>query len=298
MGINLFIWQLPEAPKPRYTAWGSVSKAHAQRSVAMQLKSIDDIGRHYRHVYLSPHFDDAVLSCGGAIALQQMTAQHPLVITIFGGSGDPGALLSSFAGQQHRESGYGAAAIDAVSTRRAEDIAACDLLGADTLWLDFADALYRGYSSREALFGSVERNDLGIEEQIAAILLEIHSRAPLAVIYAPLGVGHHVDHQIVCSAADRLVQQHANVKFYEDFPYIATAGALEARQRELGLKMESDLIEISLQIPRKIEAISLYRTQVPALFGSEEQMRQATQGYSGTLRTFYPGIKIERYWHW
>lgn len=264
----------------------------------MPLSSIEAIDRHYRHIYLAPHFDDAVLSCGGTLALQQTTGQRPLVITIFGGTGNAQEPLTPFGSQLHREMSLGSTIEDAVERRRAEDNAACELLGADVLHLDFADAPYRGYGSREALFGAVERFDEDVEAQIAALLLEVHSRAPLAVFYAPLGVGHHVDHQIVCSATDRLVQQKANVKFYEDFPYVAAPGALEARQKELGTKMESDLVEIGYQLPQKIEAIALYRSQVPQLFGSEEQMRQSVDSYAGAIRTRYPGIKIERYWHW
>jgi LmbE family N-acetylglucosaminyl deacetylase len=264
----------------------------------MPLSSIEEINRHYRHIYLSPHFDDAVLSCGGTIALQQNTGQRPLVITIFGGAGGMSGPLSPFAAQVHREIGFGATIAEAVQRRREEDATACELLGADVLWLDFADALYRGYASREALFGAVERTDVAIESQVAALLLEVRSRAPLAVFYAPLGVGHHVDHQIVCSAADRLTQQGVNVKFYEDFPYVTTPGVLETRQRELGLKMESEIVEMSYQFPQKIEAIALYRSQVPQLFGSEEAMRQLVEKYHGSLRTRYPGIKVERFWQW
>ena len=264
----------------------------------MQLNSIEDIGRHHRHIYLAPHFDDAVMSCGGSIAFQRMAGPQVLAITIFGSAGKSGSALTPFATQLQRETGLGSTAEEAIARRKEEDAAACNLLDADYLWLDFPDALYRGYNSREALFGAIDRADLSIEEQVAAIVLEIQSRAPMSVIYAPLGVGHHVDHQIVCSAADRLAQQKVNVKFYEDFPYVAAAGALEDRQRELGLKMEPELCEVSVQIPTKIEAISLYRSQVPQLYGTQERMRQMVEGYHGSIRKQYPGIKIERFWRW
>jgi LmbE family N-acetylglucosaminyl deacetylase len=260
------------------------------------LQSIEQIDRHHRQIYLSPHYDDAVFSCGGSMALQRMAGHKALVITVFGGAGN--GPLSSFATQVQRETGFGASAQEAVQRRQEEDAAATEALGADALWLDFPDAIYRGYDSREALFGSVRPADAGIEDQLAAILLEIRSRSPQAVIYAPLGVGHHVDHQIVCSAADRLTQQKANIKFYEDFPYVTAPGALQARQAELGLKMEEEINEVGLQLPMRIEAIALYRSQVPQLFGSEEQMRQKVESYASSIRTRYPGIRIERFWTW
>ena len=262
----------------------------------MHLPSIEAVGRHHRQIYISPHYDDAVLSCGGSLALQRMAGHQALVVTVFGGAGQN--PLSAFGQQLHREMGFGSTGDEAVARRQAEDSAACEHVGADTLWLDFPDALYRGYESRDALFGSVNRTDVNYEDQIAAILLEIRSRAPLAVVYAPLGIGHHVDHQLVCSAADRLTQQKANITFYEDVPYAASGGALADRQRELGLKMEPEFNEVSAQIPTRIEATALYRSQVPQLFCTEEQMRQLVESYTGSHRTTYPGIKIERFWHW
>ncbi len=262
----------------------------------MILQSIDQIDRHHRQIYLSPHYDDVVFSCGGTLGLQRLASSHTLVITVFGGAGS--GALTPFAAQVQRETGFGASAQEAVTRRKEEDAAACETVGADALWLDFPDALYRGYDSREALFGTVRPADLNIEEQLAAILLEIRSRSPLAVLYAPLGVGHHVDHQLVCSAADRLNQQGVNIKFYEDFPYVASPGALQDRQSELGLKMEQELTEVSTQLPDRLTAMALYRSQVPQLFGSEEKMRQMVESYTGSIRTHFPGIKIERFWRW
>ena len=36
-------------------------------------------------VFLSPHYDDVVLSCGGTVALLVEQGEPPLVLTIFGG---------------------------------------------------------------------------------------------------------------------------------------------------------------------------------------------------------------------
>jgi LmbE family N-acetylglucosaminyl deacetylase len=267
----------------------------------VHLASIDEIGPHHRNIYLQPHFDDAVLSCGGTIALQQMVGVRPLVITVFGGMPRDN-VLSPFATQMQQRMGLGLDPRAAVQRRREEDRAALSALGADTLWLDFQDAIYRGtppyYPSEESLFGAVHQGDLGIDEQLAELLNTIHQRAPQAVLYAPLGIGHHVDHQLCCSAADRLAQQKVNVKFYEDFPYITQPGALVARQKELGISMEPELVEISGVIRAKEEAVALYGSQVPQLFQTEDRMRQAVREYSSSLRRTYPDILIERYWRW
>ncbi len=268
----------------------------------MQLTSLDEINQQYRHIYLQPHLDDAVLSAGGSIALQVATGQKVLVVGVFSGGPKAGGAISGYARQLQQTTGLGPDGADAVRQRREEDKAAVESLGADVLWLDYPDAIYRGapafYQSEESLFGDVNSGDLALDEELAALFLNIHERAPLAALYAPLGIGHHVDHQLCCSAADRLAQRKINVKFYEDMPYAARQGALEARQRELGITMEPEMVEISGTARAKEDAITLYRSQVPQLFGSEDNMRQTLDRYAGSIRRTYPGIQIERFWRW
>lgn len=267
----------------------------------MQLASLDQVNPQYRHIYLQPHFDDVALSCGGTIALQRATGQRILVVSVFGGL-PKSAQLSPFAASTHQKMGIGPNAAEAVHQRRAEEAAAADVLRADTLILDFPDAIYRGspalYTSEDALFGNVNAADLALDEELAGVLMQLHERAPLAVIYAPLGVGHHVDHQLLCSAADRLAQRKLAVKFYEDFPYVAQPGALETRQKELSIPMEPELVEVSGMVRTKEETVAQYSSQIPQLFGTQEAMRQALRGYSSSLRRSYPGIELERYWRW
>ena len=268
----------------------------------MRLTSPDQITQAYRHIYLQPHFDDAALSCGGAIRQQTRFGQRTLVITVFGGMPPQDLQPSGFARQNSQIMSLPENPAAAVEARRAEDEAAISSLGADTLWLDYLDAIYRGspayYQGNEALFGPVNQGDHALDEELGTLFLSFAERAPLAAFYAPLGVGHHVDHVLVCSAADRLAQRKVNVKFYEDFPYVSLGNALESRQRELGIPMEYEMAEISGQIRDKEEAIALYKSQVPQLFGTEDTMRQAVRAYSSSLRRAYPGLLIERYWRW
>lgn len=269
----------------------------------MQLTSADQITRNYRHIYLQPHFDDAALSAGGTVALQYATGQRPLIVTVFGGTPPAGTTISPYARQMQESTGLGLDAAEAVRKRRAEDAAAAEILGADTLWLDFLEAIYRGqptplYTTEEQLFGAVNNADLHLDEELAAVFATIAERAPNAAIYAPLGVGHHVDHLLVCSAADRLAQRKVNVKFYEDFPYVARQGALEARQRELNIAMEPELVEVSGTLPVAIEAALAYPSQVQRLFGSEDRMKAMINTYASSIRRTHAGIELERFWHW
>ncbi len=110
----------------------------------MQLTSFNDVTSDARHIFLSPHYDDAVYSCGGTLAVQASVGLQPLVITVFGGIPPDDLQLSSFAAQIQREMGAGnITPAQLVANCRREDANALDLLHANYLWLDYLDAIYR-----------------------------------------------------------------------------------------------------------------------------------------------------------
>jgi LmbE family N-acetylglucosaminyl deacetylase len=272
------------------------------RTRALQLTSIDDITTSHRHIFLSPHLDDVVYSCGGTIGVQVSSGLRPLVITVFGGIPSANAPLSEFALQQHR--GWGADLTkepgNIVERRRQEDAAALDYLQADYLWLDFPEAIYRGnpaqYTNvKQLIGGDVHPADQVIDRQLAELLLDLQSRLPDAAWYAPLGIGRHVDHQLVCSAADRLIQHGAKVYFYEDFPYVTRDGALQARMKELGSNFEPNFVEMSEYLPVRQEAAAAYATQIINNFGDKDTMFQLIDRYSHNIRPVET-VRLERYW--
>lgn len=266
----------------------------------MQLKSLDEITKAHRHIFLSPHFDDVVYSCGGTIAVQVSTGLRPLVITVFGGVPSPNMELSPLATQVHREMGFRQNAQTAVTTRRQEDAHALDYLKVDYLWLDYLDAIYRGSpayytDSSQLIGGDVHPGDLWIDRELAENLVALADRLPDAVWYAPLGVGLHVDHQVVCSAADRLIQHGANVKLYEDFPYILKQDALEARLQEFGGTLEPALVEMSEMLHLRQEAAEMYTSQLEVNFGNKASMYKAMDDYAHSIRPVQT-VHLERYW--
>ena len=143
--------------------------------------------------------------------------------------------------------------------------------------------------------GEVHPVDLAIDRQLAQELIALQQRLPDTVWYAPLGVGKHVDHQIVSSAADRLVQRGANIKFYEEFPYILQEDALQARLQELGGAMEPAYVEVSEMLPLRQQASEMYATQIQNNFGSAENMRRRMYDYSHGIRPVQT-VCLERYW--
>ncbi len=268
----------------------------------MQLTSLNDITTKYRHIFLSPHLDDVVYSCGGTLGVQLSSGIRPLVITVFAGIPAANTQLSPLAAQIHREMGISSSqgVGAAVETRRKEDAAALEYLQVDYLWLDYPEAIYRGtpayYTTKEQLMGGEVNNaDLTIDHQLAQDLVALAERLPDAAWYAPLGIGRHVDHQIVSSAADRLVQRGTKVYLYEEFPYVLKAGAREERIQELGEALEPALVEVSEMLPYRLEAAEMYTSQIGPNFGDAATMHKEIDAYTHNIRPVET-IRLERYW--
>src|SRR5918999_4937053 len=80
-----------------------------------------------RHLFLSPHYDDVALSCGGLAALLGRNGRAPEVALLFGAEPDPARPLTPFARWQHENWGLDAAG--AIAARRAEEACAAAILG-------------------------------------------------------------------------------------------------------------------------------------------------------------------------
>ncbi|MCA9981326.1 MAG: PIG-L family deacetylase, partial [Anaerolineales bacterium] len=93
----------------------------------------------YDALYIAPHLDDVVLSCGAQIAQRTAVGERILVATIM--AGDPNvADLSPFAASLHERWEL---AQETVAVRRAEDTAACALVGAEVWQGCVPDCIYR-----------------------------------------------------------------------------------------------------------------------------------------------------------
>lgn len=250
-----------------------------------------------RPVFLSPHLDDVALSCGALVWQQAQSGHQPLAVTVFAGLPDYDTL-SPFAAELHRSWGLQR---DPVAQRRCEDATAMSYLGAEYLHWEYLDSIYRRHAKTgEALYDSVPAlfGDLHCVEQHLVSELATRVRATLPQettrIYAPLAVGHHVDHQLVSLAALRLRGEGLSVEFYEDFPY-----AEDSENLTDALKLWTaapaptirTMDEQSLQT--KISAIGLYRSQLDMLFGGEEEMARRLSSYALAIGGSSFG---ERYW--
>jgi LmbE family N-acetylglucosaminyl deacetylase len=169
-------------------------------------------------VYLSPHLDDIALSCGGLVWEQCQAGDRVSVWTVC--AGDPGEEpLSPFAQSLHERWQTGR---EAVRQRRAEDEAACAILGAAARHFPIPDCIYRRsplngnhlYTTEESLFGPLHPQEFGLVQSLSA---ELRRSLPAeAEIVCPLTLGGHVDHRLTCAAAAGLERP---LWYYADYPY-------------------------------------------------------------------------------
>jgi LmbE family N-acetylglucosaminyl deacetylase len=166
-------------------------------------------------VIISPHLDDAVLSLGGLIGREIAAGRNVEVVSCYT-SGPP---LDSIAPAQRVFGDY--------SMRRAEDERALAVLGARHRWLDLHERIWRepplpkmdGVFPTQVFRTPERMDDFAELKAVRAAISELLDRG--ATVYAPLAIGHHVDHVEVALAALREVLGRGafeHIHFYED-PY-------------------------------------------------------------------------------
>ena len=259
--------------------------------------NLNDLAATYDHIYLSPHLDDAALSCGGSIARFVASGQPVLVVTICAGSPPAESAFSPFAQQLHRQ--WDLPPAEAVRLRIQEDVEALEILGADCYLLDHLDAIYRmsdAYVDDATLFGTVAPDD-PLAESLRERISALAAHYPTAIFYAPLGIGQHVDHQVAHDVAAEFVRSGLSMAFYEDVPYATVADALERRLAQVGgaeIFLPS-VTDIDATLARKISAVESYRSQISTLFGDGERMARSVTAYAEGLRP-ESGRYGERIW--
>ena len=229
-----------------------------------------------QHVYISPHLDDAVFSCGGLIARQTAAGESVTVITICAGDPTPGAL-TSFAQELHDR--WQTEDPPSV-TRRAEDEAACAILSARVIHLEIPDAVYRKgpdsaalYPDEASIFGALHKSE---SELVAHLTGELARYVPAgAALYCPLGYGGHVDHRLTRRAAYGLGRV---MWYYPELPY---AGREEPIPDALGFpKGEERVFSLGSNVIEALLAASaMYRSQVSTFWADENALRADLREY-------------------
>ncbi|MFN8441670.1 MAG: PIG-L family deacetylase [Caldilineaceae bacterium] len=238
------------------------------------------MNNHYDFIYLSPHLDDAALSCGGQIAKQTTAAKSVLIVTITAGD-PPSGAESHYIAELHSRWELEQ---DAVAARRAEDIAACQILGADWLHWDVPDCIYRFhpqtraplYQSDPDIFGDVHAAEAGLVQKLAERLRNL---PPAQQIFAPLTLGHHVDHLLTRAAAEAVWGKQ--LAYYEDYPYAQKEGALEAVIGKEASSWFAEVVALSeADLQQKINAIAAFKSQLSTFWKGREELERQVIGFA------------------
>src|ERR1017187_4028537 len=227
-------------------------------------------------VVLSPHLDDAVLSCG-ALMIYAARRTPVTAATLFTEAGPPPCTLS--ARRYLRQVG----ARDAETLyrqRRSEDRAVLESMAVTWVHAGLTEAQYRHRNvagSRRwwsgllpelahiypvyrlhVVSGRVAPADAGTLRDACEFIQRLACPGP-ALVLAPLGVGGHVDHVLVRTAAER---SGARVVYYSDFPYNQRDPVYNAFIQHKGL-VEMRWVKLA---EAKAELIRAYGPQVETLF--------------------------------
>jgi LmbE family N-acetylglucosaminyl deacetylase len=151
---------------------------------------------------LSPHFDDALLSCWRVLA----GSDQSIVLNVFTGSpavGTPAPWWDRMTGADDP--------VRRMRERRAEDSCALASLGRDAVQLGLLDDQYRDA-------------ELSVNEVTARIRDAVR---PETTLYAPAALDGHPDHILVRDAALALARADWRVVMYADLPHAITRGWAE-----------------------------------------------------------------------
>jgi len=228
-------------------------------------------------IYLSLHFDDAVLSCGGLIWKQIQNGEQVEVWTIFGGN-PPGGELSMFAKVLHYRWGIPE---DSVDIRREEDLAALNCLGVKARHFDFLDCIYRKneitgeilYEDFEMITSGVERNEEKLVEKIEKELSEL--KKINAKVVAPIGVGNHIDHRIIHKISSRL---RIDMMYYLDFPYVFRDENWGKDENLMDFTSMTYVVSTTSRDKWK-EAIACYSSQLSSFWSGTDEMKREIEDY-------------------
>ena len=235
-------------------------------------------------IYLSPHLDDAVLSCGGIMWEKAQHGQRVQAWTF--ATADPAEPLSAYAESLHARWND---LKNPSLTRREEDKRALTTLGCGWLHLDYLDCIYRRnnetgqpliqsdadlfpiyYQVNQALVNQMTRT---LEEHLN---IERNSHGADIDLCVPLGVGGHIDHRNLRLAAERL---GVPLLYYADFPYAAKESA------QVQACLPADVTPVRHHVSAAgleawQQAIACYQSQISSFWKSRDELNRAIHEYA------------------
>lgn len=234
------------------------------------------IRENMRWIYISPHFDDAVLSCGGLIWEQTHSGIPVEIWTVM--AGDPPVGAESALAQQMHADWQTKTAQETVAIRRSEDQNAARRVGAAIRHLPIPDAIYRRSKTGtlhypDGIFVPPNPRENDFVNEITRLVAE--KLTQYDTIVCPLAIGGHVDHIITRKAVESLGRP---LWYYADVPYVLWDSDALAPTTE-GMAGKSFFVS-----PQGLagwqDSIEAHASQVTSLFVDVPDMRQKIKEYS------------------
>ncbi len=244
-------------------------------------------------LFLSPHLDDAALSCGGTIYDLAQAGAAVTMLTLMAGDPPTPPPDTPIVRELHAR---WAAGQQPTAARRREDARAAAILGARARFAPLPDCVYRSgpdgaalYPTGDSLWGAAHPADP------APAALRALALPPAQTIYAPLGVGAHVDHHIVRAWALTLAGPGTALVFYTDYPYARSAAAVTQALAAFtpGVLTPQTRPLSPAAVRARIAAVASYDTQIGSFWPNRAAMAR------DLLRAMLEagaGVPAERFW--
>jgi LmbE family N-acetylglucosaminyl deacetylase len=242
-------------------------------------------------LFISPHLDDAILSCGGTINRFGEQGGRIIIATIFTTDYKGQEPLSELARTNLRVWGLGESSF---VKRCEEDRLAANHLGAQVEHFGFQDCIFR--QDEEGRFLYTQRvidvpvhpfDWKNLEPALKEALGSLFHRyaGQHLRIFCPLALGAHVDHILVRHAVESLVSPQ-EILYYEEFPYALRSNVGENQMKS----MDPYTVNISDQdLQARLTASSYYASQIPGLFPSQREMlHEIMDAHLPASRRIYP----------
>ena len=244
-------------------------------------------------VYLSPHFDDVVLSVGGLVYEQVQRGTAVEIWTICAGNVPANIPLSPFAQSQHTVWKIGD---DVPKIRGREDVAACQMLGAHSRHLSVPDCIYRTLPGTNEPVVKTEQDLFTPNADEDYLTIQVceylqTNLPPGCQLAAPLGIGHHRDHILTRNAAEHLPMP---LWYYADYPYVGqTTVKLSDWVKPDALEYEMSISSNGLQAWQN--SIACYHSQISMFWKSVEDMHTAIQMYWDSIHLLRDDVFLWKY---
>jgi len=221
-------------------------------------------------VFISPHFDDAILSCGSLIA-ELNGKVNITIVNVFTKAHEKPYTFS--ARKFLMDSGYPNAE-ELYEKRRVEDQKAFSSLSVNSINVGLEDALFRRNGKKTFLSKFIAEFDhyyptyqfhitrtIASDDQSSMLLekqLEKFNNSKY-LVFAPFGIGNHADHRIARLATEKKLDRYI---LYSDFPY-------NIRLHTYGTSFKNgEDFHIDPNMNIKTSLIKAYKTQFTGLFAN------------------------------